>query len=287
MILITGGAGNLGTAVIENLLKRVSPQKIAGLYRDANKATAFANEGITVRIGDYSDKSSIEKAMVNVDKLLLITSNDENGLAGHKNVIDVAKEAGVKHIYYTGGALNKNVKQSKLGLLADAYITTENYIINSGLTYTIFQNGLYAETIPFFIGYDAVNTGVFFPAGEGKATFAKRTEMAEAIANVLVSEGHNNKIYLTTGLPTYSFADIAQMLSELSNKTVSYYSPEPQEFERQLKEYGVTEGDIWFSSLFASIIKNNEYDITASDLELLLGRKPTDLKTYLKETFIQ
>lgn len=151
MILITGGAGNLGTAVIENLLKRVSPQKIAGLYRDANKATAFANEGITVRIGDYSDKSSIEKAMVNVDKLLLITSNDENGLAGHKNVIDVAKEAGVKHIYYTGGALNKNVKQSKLGLLADAYITTENYIINSGLTYTIFKTVYMPKPSPFLL----------------------------------------------------------------------------------------------------------------------------------------
>ena len=287
MILITGAAGNLGTAVIENLLKQVPPQKIAGLYRDANKATAFANEGITVRIGDYSHKSSIEKAMVNVDKLLLITSNDEDALEGHKNVIDAAKVAGVKHIYYTGGALNKNVKQSKLGLLTDAYITTENYIIDSGLTYTIFQNGLYAETIPFFIGYDAINTGISFPACEGKATFAKRTEIAEAIANVLVNEGLKNKIYLTTVLPTYSFADIAQMLSELSNKTVSYDSPEAQEFEGQLREYGVAEGDIWFSSLFAAIIKNNEYDITASDLEQLLGRKPTDLKTYLKETFIQ
>ncbi|PLK43958.1 SDR family oxidoreductase [Emticicia sp. TH156] len=286
MILITGAAGNLGNAVIENLLKQISPQKIAGLYRDANKARAFTKEGINVRVGDYSDKSSIEKAMVNVDKLLLITSNDENALTGHKNVIDAAKAAGVKHIYYTGGALNKNVKQSKLGLLTDAYITTENYIIDSGLTYTIFQNGLYSEIIPFFIGYDAINTGINFPAGEGKATFAKRTEMAEAIARSILSEGHNNKIYLTTGLPTYSFADIAQMLSELSNKTVSYYSPGPKEFEAQLREYGVAEGDIWFSSLFAAIIKNNEYDITASDLEQLLGRKPTDLKTYLKETFI-
>jgi NAD(P)H dehydrogenase (quinone) len=45
-------------------------------------------------------------------------------------------------------------------------------------------------------------------------------------------------------------------------------------------EYGVAENDIYFSSLLAAIIKNQEYDIIGSDLEKLLGRKPTDLKTY-------
>jgi NAD(P)H dehydrogenase (quinone) len=182
--------------------------------------------------------------------------------------------------------LNKNVKQSQLGILVDSYSTTENYIIESGLTYTIFQNGLYAETLPDFIGEQVLETGIYFPAGEGKATFTKRAEMAEAIANVLASEEHDNQIYLITSLPSYSFTNIALMLSELSGKSISYHSPDPAEYEAQLREYGVRESDIWFSSLFATVIENHEYDIVGSDLEKLLGRKPTDLKTYLKETFL-
>ncbi|RYF19526.1 MAG: SDR family oxidoreductase [Flavobacteriales bacterium] len=286
MILVTGATGNLGKSVIENLLNQVPASKIVALIRNANKAKYFEDKGVKVRIGDYTDKTSLITAMQGVTKLFMISIESENSFFDHKNVIDIAKDAGVKQIYYTGGALNKNVNQSILGPLVDSYITTEKYIIKSGLTYTIFQNGLYAETIPFFIGYDAVNAGISFPAGEGKATFAKRTEMAEAFANVLASEGHDNKIYLITGFSIYSFKDIAQMLSELSGKPVSYVSPDPNEYEAKLREYGVTENDIYFSSLLAAITKNQEYDINGSDLEQLLGRKPTDLKTYLKETFL-
>lgn len=286
MILVTGASGNLGTAVIENLLKQVSANKIAGLFRNADKAKVFSEQAINVRIGDYSDKSSILKALQGVEKLLLVSSSSNDALTDHKNVIDAAKEVGIAHIYYTGGASNKNVEQSELGPLADSYFTTENFIKESGITYTIFQNGLYSETIPFFVGEQVLDTGIYFPAGEGKATFAKRTEMAEAIANVLASEGHDNKTYLITGLSCHSFTDIAQILSELSKKTVSYYSPEPIEYQAQLKQYNVGESDIYFLSLLAAIIKNNEYNTENSDFEKLLGRKPTDLRTYLTETFL-
>lgn len=286
MILVTGATGKLGNAVIENLLKKVPANKIVALIRNADKAKSFEQKGIKICIGDYSDKLSLAETMQTVEKLLLVSIESENAFEYHKNVIDVAKEAGVEHIYYTGGALNKNVARSMLGPLVDSYITTENYIIENGLTYTIFQNGLYAETLPFFIGYDVVNTGIYFPAGNGKATFVKRTEMAEAIANVMTSDGHDNKIYLITALLSFSFEEIAQMLSELSGKSVSYYSPEPKEYETKLRGYGVSENDIYFSSLLAAIIKNHEYDIKTSCLEQLLGRKPTDLKTYLKETFL-
>lgn len=285
MILVTGASGNLGSGVIENLLNKISADKIAGLYRNADKAKAFSQQGINVRIGDYADKSSLVKAFDGVVKLLLVSSSGEDALTDHAHVIDAAKEAGVKHIYYTSGALNKNIGESKLGPLVDSYITTENYIIESGLTYTIFQNGLYSETIPFFVGEQVLETGVHLPAGDGKASFAKRSEMAEAIANVLVSDGHENKTYLTTATPSYSFKHIAQMLSELSGKSISYTSPEPDAYEAQLRQSGVDEGSIWYLSLLAAIIKNDEYEIAASDLERLLGRTPTNLKAYLAETF--
>lgn len=287
MIFLTGASGNLGSAVLERLLKLVPANTVAALDKNPNRAKTLEQKGISVFIGEYADKASLLDALKGVEKLLLVSGNGENALAEHKNVIDAAKESGVKHIYYTGGALNKNVEHSQLGPLTDSYITTENYIIESGLTYTIFQNGLYAETIPYFIGEQVLETGISFPAGEGKSSFAKRAEMGEAIANVLASEGHENKTYLLTTLPSYSFGEIAKILSELSGKNVSYTSPEPEEYEAQLKEYGVSDSDIWYLLLLAAIIKNNEYNITDSDLEKLLGYKPTDLQVYLKETFLK
>lgn len=287
MILVTGAAGHLGTAVIKQLLKLVPSSKIVAFIRNEQAAKSLNAKGITTHIGDYADIDSLDKAFQNVDRLLLISSNGENALQEHINVIDAAKNAGVKHIYYTSGALNKNVKESQLGSLTDSYITTENYIKESGLIYTIFQNALYTETIPYFIGYEAIKTGICFPAGDGKASFGLRNEMGEAIANVLASEGHDDSTYILTALPSYSFGEIAQLLSEISGKEVNYYDIDPKKYEIQLREYGVSEGDIGYSTLLAAIIKNDEYNIEVSDLEKLLGRKPTSLKTYLTETFIE
>ncbi|HEX7868848.1 MAG TPA: NmrA family NAD(P)-binding protein [Chryseobacterium sp.] len=287
MILVTGAAGHLGTAVINNLLKQIPSNEIAAFIRNEKAVPSLNSKGIKTHIGDYSDKDSLDKAFQNIDKLLLITSNGKNALQEHINVVNAAKKAGVKHIYYTGGALNKNVKESKLGSLSDSYITTENYIIESGLTYTIFQNALYTEIIPYFIGYEAIETGICFPAGNGKASFGLRSEMGEAIANVIVSKGHANSIYILTALPSYSFGEIAELLSEISGKEVLYHDIDPQKYEIQLREYGVNEGDIGFSTLFAAIIENDEYDIGVSDLERLLGRKPSSLKNYLIETYIE
>ncbi|MNK52710.1 Quinone oxidoreductase 2 [compost metagenome] len=286
MILVTGASGNLGTSVIENLLKQVPASEIAGLFRNPDKAKTFSEQGINVRIGDYENKALLTKAFYGIDKLLLISSSGNDALTAHKNAIDAAKEVGVKHIYYTSGALNTNVSHSQLGPLADAYLTTENYIKASGMTYTIFQNALYAETIPFFVGEKVLETGIYLPAGNSKASFATRGDMAEAIANVIASDGHDNKTYVTSALPSYSFTEIAGILSELSGKKVSYTNAEPNDYENRLRAANVDEESIWYLSLLTAIIKNNEYDIASSDLEQLLGRKPTDLKTYLKETFL-
>ncbi|RZK40917.1 MAG: SDR family oxidoreductase [Pedobacter sp.] len=286
MILVTGASGNLGTAVIEILLKKVSADKIAGLCRNIGSARSLEERQINIRIGDYTDKASLKSAFVGIKRLLLISSNGDDALNDHKNVIDVAKESGVEHIYYTSGALNRNVAKSLLGPLVDSYITTENYLIESGITYTIFQNGLYMETIPFFVGEEVLQTGIYLPAGNGKASFAKRTDMAEAIANVLAGEGHNNRTYVTSAVPSYSFSQIAGMLSKLSGREVTYTNPSQSAYEMLLIEAGVDKGTIWYLSLLASIIKNNEYEIVESDLEQLLGRKPIDLQQYLNETFI-
>lgn len=287
MILITGATGHLGTAVIEHLLKTVNPDEIIALARNESKAAKWKEKGINVRIGDYTNIDSLISAFRGVDKLLLISTSSNDGLKEHGNVVTAAKAANVAHILYTSGALNQQVSSANPDQLMDSYRLTEDLITGSGLTYTIFQNCLYAETIPFFIGEQVFDNGIFFPAGEGKSAFAKRAEMGEAMANVLTADGHENKTYLITGGQSYSFREIAQMLSELSGKGITYTSPDPLVFKSQLKEYGVSEEDIYFSTMFAAGIKNNEYDVYDSTLERLLGRTPVSLKDYLKEVYIR
>jgi len=81
-------------------------------------------------------------------------------------------------------------------MLATAYIETEKLIKGSGITYTIMRNSLYADVLPMFMGEKVLETGIFLPAGTGRTSFTTRLNMAEAVANILTSEGHENKEYV-------------------------------------------------------------------------------------------
>ncbi|MDM8160702.1 SDR family oxidoreductase [Labilibaculum sp. K2S] len=284
-ILVTGATGHLGNIVVENLLKKVFASQISILVRDEAKAQTLKAKGVTVNIGNYQDIHSLNNAMKGIDKVLLISSSDFNDRIGqHKNVVDAAKQAGVKQILYTGVTL-KDIAASPLQPLLQDHFQTEDYIKESGLSFTFLQNSLYAEVIPMFVGEDVLKTGIFFPAGEGKVPFAVRKDLGEAIAIILASEGHENKTYHLTASKTYSFADIAAELTTLSGKKVNYTSPEADAFEDMLKQFGLPEEIVLMSVLFAKGIKNNDFNMADGTLESILGREQTDVRMYLKEAF--
>jgi NAD(P)H dehydrogenase (quinone) len=285
MILITGATGNLGTAVIKNLLKKLPADQIAALARDMSKAKELKAKNVDIRIGDYNDLSSLNMAMQGAEKLLFISSNDIIArLSQHRNVVDAAKRANIKHILYTSAAM-KNIEDSPLKSAMEAHFKTEDFIKESGLNYTILRNTLYSDNIPMFAGEKAVEAGVFFPAGNGKVAYATRGDLAEATAAILTSPGHENKTYTLTGLEGYSFNDIASELSALAGKTVAYTDADPTVFADMLKKSGLPEQAVNFFLMFAASIKHNDFDIIDPSLEKLLGRKPFDLRTFLKAAY--
>lgn len=231
MLLVTGATGQLGTIVIQNLLKKTSANKIVALVRDASKAADLIDRGVDVRVGSYDDIPSLDKAMQGVDKVLLIAGTDEHKrLQQHQNVVDAAKKAGVQCIAYTSRTLkNRSTLANQLMM---GHFQTEDYIKQSGLSYTIFRNVLYMDAIPQFVGGNVFETGIFLPTGQGKVPFALRSDMGEAIANALVADDCANRIYQFTGSKSYSFDDVAATLTDLSGKTVPYISAEKRHLRR-------------------------------------------------------
>jgi NAD(P)H dehydrogenase (quinone) len=284
MILVTGATGNLGSAAVSHLLKNTAANHIVALARDETKANHLRGRGIEVRIGTYDDISSLDLAMKGIEKVLLISGNGANRLQQHKNVVAAAKKAGIKHITYTSIAL-KNMETSAIRSLMEDLSQTEDYIKESGLTYTVLRNTLYTGGIPLFAGEKVFETGIYLPSGNGKVPFALRREMGEAAANVLLQNGHENQTYEITGGDLYSYEDVANELSALSGRTVNYVDADPMTFPAKLKEFGLPEIVVLVVSGFSADIKNHQFEIVTKDLEKLLRRKPASLKEGLKEVY--
>jgi len=286
MILVTGATGHFGKAAIGFLLEKGIPaNQISALVRDPSKATDLAAKGITLKVGDYNDYASLVEAFKGTEKLLLVSSSDMNNRSSqHINAIRAAKEAGVKHIIYTSFQ-RKNETSSPIQMISQAHLDAEKEIKASGMTYTILQNGLYADGLPMFLGEKVLETGIFLPAGNTKAAFTVRNDIAEAAANIITGSGHENAIYQTATNETNSYADVASILSEITGKKVNYVDAPKEVFVETLTRAGVPAVYIGLFAGFSEAIRQGEFDFHNNDLERLLYRKPTSLKDYLKSVY--
>jgi len=287
MILITGATGHFGKSTIDFLLKKGIPStNIVALVRDEAKAGELKAKGITVKVGDYHNHGSLTAAFMGVDKLLLVSSSDlVDRTSQHQNVIAAAKETGVKHILYTSTERKNETASSPIHFVSGSHIDTENLIRESGIPYTIFRNNLYLDMIPVFFGQQVLEKGVFLPTGETKAAFATRDDMAEATANVLIGEGHENKAYAISNMENVSIPEIVKHLGEVVGKEISYVSPTVESFIETMTKAGMPEQYIGMFAGFSEAIRQGEFETIKTDLEQLLGRQAVSVKKFLKEVY--
>jgi NAD(P)H dehydrogenase (quinone) len=289
MILVTGATGHFGNATINSLLQKgAQPSQILALVRNESAiADELKNKGVNTIIGDYDNYNSLLTAFAGVEKLLFVSSSDIiKRSAQHQNVINAAKEAGVKHLIYTSFQRKNESDTSPLWIVAQSHIQTEKWLKESGINYTILKNNLYMDFLPAFIGEKVAEIGfIYVPAENGKVSAVLRSEMAEAAANILLTDGHMAKEYDFTNVEAVSYHEIAAIIADIIKKPVNYVSPSAEEYAKTLSSYGLPPEAVGIFSSFAVAQAQGELDVESTDLEKLLGRKPTAVKDFLTTVY--
>lgn len=286
-ILVTGATGNIGRMTLLHLLKRLPASKLVGLARDPSKAKDLTDKGIEIRQGDYLDRDGLVRAFAGIGKVMLVSATaftDRN--AQHDNVITAAKLAGVEHIVYM-----PIIRKAGSAITLPQITEEDSFVVDrlkaSGLTYTLVAHPPFLENVESYAGGNAYETGVFAPPGDGKAGYALRDELAEAHAIVLSQEGHENRSYALQGGPAVSFADVAQIMSEISGSQVEFHAVSEQDYVARLATAGLPEPAANFVLAWVKGVNAGEWDSQSGDLERLLGRRPTTPSEYLRHRHVE
>ncbi|MFK4810370.1 SDR family oxidoreductase [Devosia sp. ZW T5_3] len=284
-ILVTGATGNIGRKTLQHLLKRLPATDLVGLARDPAKAADLAATGIEIRQGDYFEYDGLVRAFDGIDKIMLVSATaftDRN--TQHQNAVSAAHQAGVKHIVYMP-IIHEPASAFTLPDITEQDLFVEERLKASGLAYTLVGHPPFIESIPFYIGGNALETGVHAPAGAGRAAYASRDDLAEAHAIVLREDGHEYKSYALYGNPAVSFADIAQILSDISGKPVSFVAGTDQDYIDHLMAAGLPEPAARFALGWVQGVNAGEWGGKTGDLEKLLGRKPMTAAEFLRTNY--
>lgn len=193
---ITAASGCLGQLVVEELSKLVSPSEIVLIVRNLKKLEYLKGRGFLIRKADYIDKQSMEKALVGIDTLLLISGTAiGERIKQHRNVIEAAQLNHVEKILYTSFPMRFPPKSP----LVQDHSQTEDLIMNSGLNYAILRNTFYAEVLLENLSL-ILDRGEFVSlASKGGVPYISRTDIALAAVNVVISDQFNNQVFELTG----------------------------------------------------------------------------------------
>lgn len=266
-IAVTTASGALGRAIVTILKEEVGAENVIGIARTPQKASDL---GVEIRKGDYNNKNDFDVALKGIDVVLVVSGMDhpDKRIEQHRNVINAAKENGVRKIVYT--SIIGEEGNSTFDAIVKSNRQTEKDIQESGLVWAIGRNGLYIEPdVEYLDKYKELGK-VANCAADGLCSYTTREELGYAYTQLMVNDETNGKLYNLAGE-----AISQQQLTEFLNSTFGTQLVfENMSIKEYLSFQKQTNGE-FLGTVISGIytkIRNGEFNID-SDYEVAAGRQ--------------
>jgi NAD(P)H dehydrogenase (quinone) len=276
LIAVTGATGGLGGRVARRLAGRGVAQRL--VVRDAARAPEL--DRAEVAEATYGDGEAMRRALDGVATLLMVSaSEDRERVKLHTTAVEAAVAAGVGRVVYT----------SFFGAAPDCTFTfgrdhwhTEEALKASGVRWTFLRDNLYIDFLPLMAGADGVIRG---PGGNGRAAVVARDDIADAGVAVLLDDTgrHDGRGYDMTGPEALTLAEVAEQLSRVAGRPITYQEETLEEAYASRASYGAPDWEVdgWVSTYTA--IANGDLERVSGDLEALAGHPPIRLAGFLRD----
>jgi uncharacterized protein YbjT (DUF2867 family) len=285
-ILVTGATGTLGSEVVRQLSSATPAVNIKAALHSAQSIKKVKEEGdrVEVVLIDYNKPETLKEALNQVDKLFLLTPDVPNAHELASNLVIEAKKAGIRHI----------VKQSVMGADLEADVGTmrlhrqaEKIIEKSGIPFTFLRPNEFMQNFINFHSPSIKNNNAFYlPLEDAKVSLVDVRDIAAVAVKSLTedrNDKHDNKTYLITGPEAQSYHQAAEILSNATDKKISYVNISEEEARGAMKEMGMSDWIInTISELYDYFRKGNASQVSSA-VEEVTGKKPISFSQFAKD----
>ena len=276
MILVTGATGRTGGALVRRLSAAGVP--VRALARSASRAEGLsALPQVEVVEGDMARPATLDPALRDVDRAMLISSADPTMLEVQSNFIDAAAKAGVEHLVKLSGIIPDAESPFRF---ARMHGEIERRLEASGMAFTHLRAGefmhAYFRQVPAIVA-----TGKLLrPMEDARIASIDVDDIAEVAAAVLTGWGHEEATYPLTGPEALSMTDVAEKLSAATGKRIEYINVAPEEATSAQLAAGMPPFTAEaLAELFAERRKGKEAQVSPL-VQTILGRRATSFDEF-------
>ncbi len=276
--LITGATGDVGSRVVELLLRRGDRPRV--FVRDAHKARLRFGDRVDVFVGDLADPTALRVALEGVDELFLVNSGPEIAVRDEV-AAKAAKAGGVKHLVKLS---SMDVEQ---GLAIGAWHERgEAAIRASGVPFTFVQPTGFMSNLLAWAPSIRAEGVVRASTGDGRRAFIHSDDIAAVATKVLTTGEYVGESLPITGPEALNFAEVTASIGAAIGKSLTF---QPLSDEEARQRYSMvsssTEETEAHVSLWRAIREGRLATVTAT-VERVLGRKPITLDQWLIENAV-
>jgi len=277
-ILVTGGTGTVGSAVVKELVARSADVKV--LTRDPSRVTAAS--GVTPVKGNLLEPETVNRVFKGIDQVFLLNPVSQTEASEALMAVTAMRVAGVRRVVYVSV---QHVDQAPWLPHFGSKLGVEMALKASGIPYTILRPSNFFQN-DYWQKDPLLKYGVYAqPLGNIGVSRVDVRDIAEAAAIALTTTGHEGQTYDLVGPEAVTGEGTAEVWGRALNRKIAY-AGDLDAWEQQSLQFLPPWAVFDFRHMYAFFQKNG---LKASDAALarqmkLLGHAPRSFEAFATET---
>ncbi|MDL4814183.1 SDR family oxidoreductase [Actinomadura opuntiae] len=278
MILVTGGSGTVGSALLETLC--ADGHRVRAAYRaqrDVDRAVGAGRDAVRIDLGE---PATLPSALQGVETVFLVGAMGPDQTRQELNLIEAAAVAGVPRVV----KLSVWRADEELTPIAALHRPAELALQASGLGYTFLRPNFYMQNFTRQFAASIRTTGRFAqPRAHAPISFVDVRDIARVAAHVLTTDGHDGRVYALTGPEALTYDDAAEVLSRLLDRPVRFVGLSDSDARAAMLERGLPE---YYADALIEVsraYRNGGAETVTTTVRDLTGREPTSFEQFVRD----
>ena len=277
-VLVTGAPGNVGTPLVQELLRLGARVRVAAW--DAAAARAAFGDAVEIVPFDFELPDTFGQAFAGVERMFLLRPPqiaDVDGVI--VPALRAAAAAGVRHVVFLsiqGAEKNRIVPHRKI----------EDRLRASGMAWTFVRAAYFMQNLSTTHAPEVRELDeIWVPAGRSSRTaHVDARDVAAVAARALVEDGHEGMAYTPTGPAALTYDEIAGMLTRELGRPIRYADPGMLAFWHRLRRRGMPRGMVGVMLGIYTAARMGLADGLSDDVARLTGRPPIPMEQFIHDT---